>query len=134
MHRGFIEGRLFHNGQQYFAFSPLTPLIFQLQTEFIRSLRQVVIEGGISVIIRIDPIMIHPLQLIRYATSRIQRIQKRRKENLNIPIIRTKENLMYRILSRGFRIANIPSVAYATVYPIAMVFLILFIQIIATMF
>ena len=30
--------------------------------------------------------------------------------------------------------SNIPSVAYATVYPIAMVFLILFIQIIATMF
>ena len=29
--------------------------------------------------------------------------------------------------------SNIPSVAYATVYPIAMVFLILFIQIIATM-
>ena len=28
--------------------------------------------------------------------------------------------------------SNIPSVAYATVYPIAMVFLILFIQIIAT--
>ena len=103
---GFIEGRLFHNGQQYLAFSPLTSLIFQLQTEFIRSLRQVVIEGGISVVIRIDPIMIHPLQLIRYATSRIQRIQKRRKENLNIPIIRTKENLMYRILSRGFRIAE----------------------------
>jgi putative transport protein len=28
--------------------------------------------------------------------------------------------------------SNIPSVAYATVYPIAMVFLILFIQVIAT--
>ena len=49
---GFIEGRLFHNGQQYLAFSPLTSLIFQLQTEFIRSLRQVVIEGGISVVIQ----------------------------------------------------------------------------------
>ena len=59
-----------------------------------------VVESGSPARIRINPAMIHPIQLIGYAMMRIQCVHQWGEEDLDIAVVRVQEYLTYRIRLR----------------------------------